>query len=130
MTAVDTNVLTRIITNDDRGQAARAAAFLQRQDRVFIGKTVLLELDWVLRKAYRYSPEQVMAAFRELLNTKNVEMEDEPTVLQAMQWCQKGLDFADSLHLATAGPARDFVTFDIALHRMARRVGAGSIVAL
>ena len=125
MTAVDTNILARIITNDDRAQAARAAAFLKRQDRVFVGKTVLLELEWVLRKAYRYSPQQVLAAFGRLLDTNNVELEEEATVAQALRWYQQGLDFADSLHLASAGPTRKFATFDAALHRLAEKLNAG-----
>ena len=36
MTMVDTNVLVRIITNDDHSQAVQAAAFLRSQDRVFV----------------------------------------------------------------------------------------------
>jgi predicted nucleic-acid-binding protein len=130
MTAVDTNVLVRIITNDDRAQAARAAAFLKRQDQVFIAKTVLLELEWVLRKAYRYSPQQVLSAFQLLLSTNNVELEEEATVAQALSWYQRGLDFADGLHLASAGPARRFVTFDVAFHRTARKLGAGNTTAV
>lgn len=130
MTAVDTNVLVRIITNDDRAQAARAAAFLKRQDRVFLAKTVLLELEWVLRKAYRYSPQQVLAAFQLLLSTNNVELEEEATVAQALSWYRQGLDFADSLHLASAGPARKLVTFDVAFHRTARKLGAGKTAVI
>jgi predicted nucleic-acid-binding protein len=130
MTAVDTNVLARIITNDDRVQAARAAAFLKRQDRVFIAKTVLLELEWVLRKAYRYSPQQVLTAFQQLLKTDNVELEEEATVARALSWYQQGLDFADSLHLASAGPDQRFVTFDVAFHRTARKLAAGKTAVI
>ena len=63
MTAVDTNVLLRIVTNDDKSQAARAAAFLQKQDRVYLAKTVLLEFEWVLRRAYGFAPPEILAAF-------------------------------------------------------------------
>lgn len=130
MTAVDTNVLIRIITNDDKSQAARAAAFLQKQDHVFLAKTVLLEVEWVLRSAYRFRPHQVLVALRGLVETSNVEVEEEAAVRLALDWYGKGMDFADSLHLASAGGERKFVTFDTGLLRKARRLGAGAVAAL
>lgn len=42
MIAIDTNILVRIVTNDDPKQAQRAVDLLQQQV-VFIAKTVLLE---------------------------------------------------------------------------------------
>jgi len=121
MTALDTNVLVRVITNDDQAQAARAAKFLREQERVFIAKTVLLELEWVLRSAYRIEPSAIVSALRGILDALNVEIEDEPAVRQALEWCEQGMDFADGLHLASAGPDRSFATFDTALRRKIRR---------
>lgn len=122
MTAVDTNVLVRLITNDDRTRAARAAKFLREQERVFIAKTVLLESEWVLRSAYRVGPKAIASALRDILNVVNVEIEDEAAVNQALEWYEQGMDFADSLHVASAGPARKFATFDKALRRNIRRL--------
>lgn len=50
MIAVDTNVLVRIVTRDDKGQARRAVRAL-RGKQLFVAKTVLLETEWVLRHA-------------------------------------------------------------------------------
>src|SRR6266852_3758788 len=115
MTALDTNVLVRVITNDDRAQAARAARFLREQESVFIAKTVLLELEWVLRSAYRIRPNAIVSALRYILGVFNVEIEDEAAVRHAIEWYEKGMDFADSLHVASAGRERKFATFDSAL---------------
>jgi predicted nucleic acid-binding protein len=41
VTALDTNVLVRIVVDDDEQQVQRAHAFLAAQDRVFISRTVL-----------------------------------------------------------------------------------------
>ncbi len=123
MTALDTNVLVRIITNDDRAQAASAAAFLLAQERVFVPKTVMLELERVLRSAYRIEPSAVASAFREIMNVSNVEIEDEAAVTQAIEWHARGMDFADALHVASAGSARKFATFDNRLRRRLRRMG-------
>jgi predicted nucleic-acid-binding protein len=130
MTAVDTNVLVRIVTNDDESQAIRAAAFLAKQDRVFVAKSVLLELEWVLRRAYGRTPRGILAIFRDLAATRNVEVEDEIVLAQALVWYENGMDFAAALHLASAGPHRKFATFDTALRRTAHRLGAGKIAAL
>jgi predicted nucleic-acid-binding protein len=127
MTAVDTNVLVRIVVNDDPAQSARAAEFLRQQDRVFLAKTVLLEVEWVLRSAYRLGRREILAILRGILAMGSAEVEDEAAVVQAMRWYEEGLDFADSLHVASAGPQRSFVTFDVALQRRARRLGIGKI---
>jgi predicted nucleic-acid-binding protein len=130
MTALDTNVLVRIITNDDRAQAARAATFLREQERVFIPKTVLLELEWVLRSAYRTEPRAVVSALRDILSVSNVEIEDEAAVTQAIEWHERGMDFADALHVASAGRERKFATFDNRLRRKVRRLGLGELAEI
>ncbi len=130
MTALDTNVLVRIITNDDKAQAARAARFLRSQDRVFLAKTVLLETEWVLRSGYRFATRDILSALRYLLGISNVEVEDEAAVRQAINWYEAGMDFADSLHIASAGSGRDFATFDAALRRRAGKLGLASFAAI
>ena len=121
MTAIDTNVLVRAITNDDRAQAARAATFLRKQESVFVPKTVLLELVWVLRNAYRTDGNAIVSALRNILDVLNVEVEDEAAVRQAIEWYQKGIDFADGLHVASSGNERKFATFDNSLRSKLRR---------
>jgi predicted nucleic-acid-binding protein len=130
MTAIDTNILVRIITNDDRSQAARAVAFLRKQDRVYVPKTVALELEWVLRSAYRTERDVIAAALRGILGLFNVEVEDETSVRQAIEWYEKGLDFADGLHVASAGPECSFATFDNSLRRKMRRLGTNELVEI
>ena len=127
MTALDTNVLVRIITNDDRAQAPRAATFLREQERVFISKTVLLELEWVLRSAYKIGPNAIISALHDVLSVFNVEIEDEAVVRQAIEWYEKGMDFADALHVASAGRKRKFATFDNRLRQKVRRLGLGEL---
>ena len=130
MTAVDTNVLVRVVTNDDKAQAARATAYLRSQEQVFIAKTVLLELEWVLRSAYAIRRGEILLALRSLVATSNVEIEDEAAVMQAIDWYGRGIDLADALHVASAGRERKFVTFDSALRRKGRKLGLGESAAI
>jgi predicted nucleic-acid-binding protein len=127
--AVDTNVLVRVVTADDPRQTRKALDLLRREASVFVSKTVLLELEWVLRAAYRLGRERILEIFRGLAELSNVDLEDEASVSRAIDLFANGLDFADGLHLASAGTRR-FVSFDAPLRRRARRLGVPNVSAL
>lgn len=119
MIAVDTNVIVRIVTHDDPDQARRAVALFERE-RIFITKTVLLEVEWVLRFSYRLPRAVIVSTLRKVVGLGTVEVEDPNEVSMALDWHEQGLDFADALHLAGSGKARRFATFD---QNMASRAG-------
>ena len=58
MRAVDTNILARFYLRDDTAQGRIAADVLTAGD-VFIPKTVVLELEWVLRYVADQPPPHV-----------------------------------------------------------------------
>lgn len=119
MIAVDTNVIVRIVTHDDPEQAQRAVALFERE-RIFIAKTVLLEVEWVLRFSYQLPREVIAPTLRKVLGLHNVEVENPDDVFIALNGYEQGLDFADALHLASSGSAEGFATFD---QKMAKRAG-------
>ncbi|WP_242055318.1 MULTISPECIES: PIN domain-containing protein [Nostocales] len=51
MVAVDTNIIVRLLTQDDELQYQKSLEIFQTQT-VFIPDTVILETEWVLRFAY------------------------------------------------------------------------------
>jgi predicted nucleic-acid-binding protein len=122
MVAVDTSVLVRLITQDDRAQAARAARLFQRE-QVWIAKTVLLETAWVLRYVYDFSPKHITDALQGLAGLSAVHLEDPVAVNQALSWLDAGVDFADGLHLASCGEATRFASFDARLTKSAAKLG-------
>jgi predicted nucleic-acid-binding protein len=63
MIAVDTNVVVRLLTNDEPLQAG-AARSLFASGPVWIAKTVLLETAWVLRKLYGFEDDAIAAPSR------------------------------------------------------------------
>ncbi|MGH7843133.1 MAG: type II toxin-antitoxin system VapC family toxin [Candidatus Binataceae bacterium] len=121
MLAVDTNIVVRLLTADDPRQTAQVQRIFARES-VLIPKTVMLEAEWVLRRAYRFGSGQIGAAFTRLIGLPNVECEDAPAVEDAIQWMRGGLDFADALHLASARPAGRLATFDRKLIARARKI--------
>lgn len=120
MIAVDTNVIVRLLVNDEPGQARRARELFERE-QVWIGATVLLETAWVLDSVYGLSPGDVAKALRGVLGLPGVVVEDGEAVARALQAVGNGFTLADALHVARM-PAEieSFVTFDATLARRGR----------
>ena len=120
MVAVDTNVLIRLVVADHTAQAARAAAVF-RSGPLFIAKSVLLEAEWVLRYSYELGADAILRSLQAVLGLENVAVEDPKSVTGALRLFERGLDFADALHIASSAQAERFVTLDARLVKRARR---------
>lgn len=129
MISVDTNVLARLIVNDDAAQGKRAAALLHREE-IFIAKTVLLELEWVLRGAYKIERATILKALLGVLGLPNVIAEDSARIAAALRDYEAGLDFADALHLSSSIEADRFVTFDEKLCKRAKALKSVEVALL
>jgi len=128
MRALDTNVLARFFVDDaDDAQAAkqRPAAVAALAERCYVSVTVLLELEWVLRGFYELPAKDVSRVLRALASITHVSLEDRDAVLAALDALDKGLDFADALHVARSSRASVFATFD---RRLAKRANALALV--
>jgi len=124
MIALDTNVWVRYVTNDEPDQAKRALAVLAGAEEIFVAKTMLLELEWVLRAAYELSAAAIIRALRQILGLPNVQAEMPDQLEKAIDYYEKGLDFADALHLSSSPEGVSFYTFDTALIKRARSLKA------
>jgi predicted nucleic-acid-binding protein len=124
--ALDTNVLARFFVDDpDDAQAARQrpAAVAALSQRSYVSITVILELEWVLRGFYELPAEDVSRVLRALASITHVTLEDRDGVLAALDAFDRGLDFADALHVARASRASGFMTFDKRLAKRAQGLG-------
>jgi len=129
MLSVDTNVVVRFLTRDDRAQAEIARSLFEAE-QIWIAKTVVLEIGWVLESFYGYDATAIRDAFSRLLALENVQVEDEPCLLTAMDLMAHGVKFADAVHLAGTPPGCTFVTFDRSFVRRAQRAGVSVISSL
>ena len=127
MIAVDTNLLVRILTNDDPIQARRAVKIL-KSDEIFIPKTVLLETEWVLRHAYGIGRSHIIIGFQKLLGLPNVNVEDPDCIYQAISWYENKFDFADALHLASSRRSTSFATFDSSFIKKAKQFSSMDMI--
>jgi predicted nucleic-acid-binding protein len=102
MLGVDTNVLIRYLTRDDKSQYEKARRLIDREvakgEPVLVSLLVLLETEWVLRSRYELSKADIVTAFSSLLDTADLAFEDEPSVENAVySWKDSAADFADCL---------------------------------
>ena len=121
MIALDTNMLVRLVVDDHPGQAEIAEKLLKTH-HALLTRTVLLETEWVLRSSYRFPRPRIHAFFQLLLQTENAVIEDSGMVAHALDWYQRGADFADALHLAACGSVT-MHTFDRDFCKAAREAG-------
>ena len=118
MIALDTNVLVRFLTRDEPAQAAaadRVIAGLSADEPGFVGREVMLELVWVLERAYRLPRAEVIAAVEGLLSAREMEVEATADILAALiRYGSTGPGFADLMIAAAArrAGATKLVTFD------------------
>jgi predicted nucleic acid-binding protein len=129
MLAIDTNVLVRYLTGDHPAQSTRAKTLLERED-IFVGTTVFLEAEWVLRSVYEFSRPAVLDALAAFAGLPRVTVEAPALVAEAIEWARKGIDFADALHLASADGCAAFVTFDERFAKIAKGAGAMEVRVL
>lgn len=123
MRAIDTNVLVRALVRDDLAQSLRAEALLSAHN-VFIPVTVVLELEWVLRSRYAFSPSVIAQAIQGVAALPNVQLGERAAVLSAAAKAALGWDFADALHHALSEGCDDFVTLDADLVKRSKRAVA------
>ena len=95
MIAVDTNIIIRFLTHDDNLQYKKAFSIFNTQE-VFIADTVILETEWVLRYAYKFSPDNICNALAGLFGLHNVHLSNPGKVAQAIEWHKLGIDFSDA----------------------------------
>ncbi len=112
MRAVDANVLARYYLADDPGQT-RTATRLLEAGGLFVPKTVILELAWVLESVAGRPPGKVRDCLRHLVALPGVTVEDHEEVQAAIELWDGGIDFADALHLCASSACTELLTFDV-----------------
>jgi predicted nucleic-acid-binding protein len=122
MIAADTNILVRYLTNDDPTQAKLALEILSKPEEIFIAKTVLLEMEWVLRSVYELKPPEIFKGLLQILGLPNVVPESPEQIALALEYYRQGMDFADALHLVAHSEIKQFYTFDQAFVKKAKHI--------
>lgn len=109
----DTNVLVRMITEDDKRQGKLAQTQLAEADLVALTIPTLCEFVWVLSQGYKIPAAEIAEAIRRLAASASVVV-NRPAVEAGLAMLEAGGDFADGV-IAYEGRwlgAETFVSFD------------------
>ena len=126
MTAIDTNIIIRLLTHDDHNQFQKAKKLMSREE-IFIPDTVILETEWVLRFAYNFKKHEVCSGLRKLFGLPNIVLQNADIVALALNWYKEALDFADAFHLAYSQHCSTLATFDKKFIKAANGLSSCSI---
>ncbi len=96
---VDTNLLVRVLVNDDTTQTSLVISILQKVDAgeitIFVPDIVIIETCWVLKSVYKFTHTTISEALLILLNSRGVEVETE-FLIEALHMYQIiNVDFID-----------------------------------
>ncbi len=117
MIGLDTNVIVRYLVQDEPAQSATASRVidaLKEHDPGFLSLVTVVELYWVLRRAYKISTARCADLVEGLLDARELRVDQESVVRAALGASRAGLDFADALiaNLGRVAGCDHTVTFD------------------
>lgn len=128
MIAVDTNIIIQFLTHDENQQYKKAFSIFNSNE-VFISDTVILETEWVLRYAYKFSVDDICYALLNLFGLNNVHLSNPSLIAQAIEWHKQGLDFSDAMHLAQCQQYEKLYTFDKSFSSKAKNLTNCQVVS-
>jgi predicted nucleic-acid-binding protein len=124
MIALDTNVLVRFLTQDDDAQFQVAADLIEgctRDVPGYVCREVLIELVWVLERAYKYSREEIADALLSIVTASQLSVENAQDIASIVNlYRDEGYDFADLMIRQAAQRTESCIlkTFDQKLARL------------
>jgi predicted nucleic-acid-binding protein len=105
MIGVDTNILLRLYVADDHRQHEVAATFFGQRSEdspAFISLIVFVEFIWSLTRTYKYSWESVYSLVAALTAARDIVIEREQVVVDAMALAiENNVGFVDAIVAAT-----------------------------
>ena len=105
MRSVDTNVLVRLLTQDDAEQVRVARGWVE--EGVWVSTLALAEALWVLSVVYDRGPAEIASAVEALLNHRSLTLQDSDVVTAALMRFRErpSVGFSDCLPLELARKA-------------------------
>ena len=118
MIGLDTNVVLRYLLQDDPAQSRKANRLidgLSPENRGFISVATTLEIVWVLRSLFKFTPKQIAAQVEQVLASDALALQNEQQVFEAAFALKRGLgEFEDALigSINAWAGCSETVTFD------------------
>jgi predicted nucleic-acid-binding protein len=127
MIGLDTNVLARYYIDDHTDAEAKlqrplAQRLIDSGQPLAVCKTVILELEWLMRNIYHLERAAILATLHHMVSLAHLTIEDRPAITQAITNYARGIAFADALHHASYDHCSSMASFDD--RKFARRAAA------
>jgi predicted nucleic-acid-binding protein len=107
MIGLDTNILIRYLVQDDPIQSRRATEIIERrlteENPGFVSIVAIVEIAWVLERAYRLTDNEIAAAIERMLQTDVLVVENEQEVFSAMIALKEGQGWFANAVIAALG---------------------------
>jgi predicted nucleic-acid-binding protein len=131
MIGVDTNLLARLIFDDDPAQTpvVERVMGMVGVGGIYVNLMVTAELAWVLKRAYRERPAQILDIIGELLQAREFTVQRPELVQAALTNARSaGCGYADALIelINLEAGAEATLTFDVKAKRLPTMRDAGS----
>ena len=124
MIALDTNVLVRFLAQDDDAQFQVAAGLIEgctSDAPGYVCREVMIELVWVLERAYKYSREDIAETLLSIVTASQLSVENAQDIASVVNlYRDEGYDFADLMIRQSAQRAENRIlkTFDQKLAKL------------
>ncbi len=123
MIGLDTTIIIRYLVQDDPAQSQAASAAistLTEGEQGFISLVTLVEIHWVLNRAYGMNAEDAADVIARLADTRELRIDQLDVVSAALNARENGVDFADAViaHIGRAAGCTHTLTFDRRAARM------------
>ncbi len=110
MIALDTNVIVRMLVQDDPKQSKAVQSLIEaltEDEPGYICREVVVEIVWVLERAYGLSRAEIVPAIEGLLSSHELIVEEADRVGTALgRYAEGGAGFSDQMILAAARAAQ------------------------
>jgi predicted nucleic-acid-binding protein len=110
--AIDTNILIRLLTADNKGLLQKAESFISKHStkEIFIAYGVILEAYFVLKTHYKWENPIILDAIEHVLNADEFSVENDTAIRLAIAKARKGQPFFDSV-IGEIGATRNLKTY-------------------
>ncbi len=116
MIAIDTNVLVRIVVDDEKqaNQVKIARQFAKKHNKIYISQVVQVELVWVLDFAYKLQKNEIIFVLNHLYENDAFVLQDEKLFAEALHLFEsQNCNFADCIiYLQAKKDGAVVITFD------------------
>lgn len=98
---VDTNVLIRLIVKDDEIKFNTIVNLVEKVENneltLIIPTVVIAECCWVLKSYYKLDKQEISEYLVDIIESENVEAEEDISIDALRLYANKNVDFADAL---------------------------------